>query len=205
MTLTNSQYDSIQRDYDAAQLKNRRILAMRQAEVFSRCPSYEAADAEVSSLSVEFGRRLLADYRKALSLLSQRKATLLIQAGFPEDYLEPLYDCSDCKDTGYTDGRRCHCFERKVISLLYMQSNLDGLLATENFSSLSYEYYEGDDLQNFYQKLSFLISESPFLWGSRHRKNFSFQLYCRRASRTGIFRYLFFLFRPFQPAFKIFF
>ncbi len=165
MNLTNSQYDAIQRDYDAAQLKNQRILAMRQAEVSARCPSYAAAAADVSSLSVEYGRRVLADepgameeYRNALSQLSQRKTELLAGAGFPADYLEPLFDCPDCKDTGYIDGRRCHCFEQKVINLLYTQSNLEGLLATENFSSLSYEYYKGEDLQNFKKAVESSIS-----------------------------------------------
>lgn len=156
MTLANSQYDAIQRSYDATQLKNRRILEKRRAEVYASCPAYEEAAGKVASLSVEYGRRLLEgdpgakkDYHEALSALSAQKATLLSDAGFPADYLEPVYDCPDCLDTGYTDGRRCHCFEQKIINFLYMQSNLKELLASENFSALSYKYYQGDDLANF--------------------------------------------------------
>lgn len=156
MTLANSQYDAIQRSYDATQLKNRRILEKRRAEVYASCPAYEETAGKVASLSVEYGRRLLEgdpdakkDYHEALSALSAQKATLLSDAGFPADYLEPVYDCPDCLDTGYTDGRRCHCFEQKIINFLYMQSNLRELLASENFSALSYKYYQGDDLANF--------------------------------------------------------
>lgn len=156
MTLANSQYDAIQRSYDATQLKNRRILEKRRAEVYASCPAYEEAAGKVASLSVEYGRRLLEgdpdakkDYHEALSALSAQKAMLLSDAGFPADYLEPVYDCPDCLDTGYTDGRRCHCFEQKIINFLYMQSNLKELLASENFSALSYKYYQGDDLANF--------------------------------------------------------
>ncbi|MED9902743.1 MAG: ATP-binding protein [Lachnospiraceae bacterium] len=156
MTLANSQYDAIQRSYDATQLKNRRILEKRRAEVYASCPAYEEAAGKVASLSIEYGRRLLEgdpdakkDYHEALSALSAQKATLLSDAGFPADYLEPVYDCPDCLDTGYTDGRRCHCFEQKIINFLYMQSNLKELLASENFSALSYKYYQGDDLANF--------------------------------------------------------
>ena len=29
-------------------------------------------------------------------------AQILIENNFPEDYLEPVYRCSKCKDTGYT-------------------------------------------------------------------------------------------------------
>lgn len=174
MTLTNSQFDSIQREYDAVQLKNRQLLEKRRQEVFARCPAYEEAASEVASLSVRFGRRMLAEtmtgaqegqsaeetqsteevtsaaaYHEALSALSRKKERLLLEAGFPADYLEPLYDCADCQDTGFAHGRRCRCFEQKIINLLYSQSNLQKLIATENFSSLSYEYYQGEDLENF--------------------------------------------------------
>ena len=70
-------------------------------------------------------------------------------AGFPADYLEPIYDCKDCKDTGYVDGHKCHCFRQAEISLLYEQSNISRMLEKENFSTLSYEYYQGEDLIRF--------------------------------------------------------
>ena len=156
MTLTNSQYDAIQRDYDATQLKNRRLLERRRAEVFKACPAYEEAAGDIASLSVSYGRRLLSgepdaasEYREVLSALSLKKQQLLTKAGFPADYLEPIYECADCMDTGYIEGRRCHCFEQKIIDLLYKQSNLQQLLENENFTTLSYEYYKDEDLANF--------------------------------------------------------
>ncbi len=156
MTLTNTQFDSIQREYDAAQLKNRRVLEKRRQEVFARCPAYEEAVNEVASLSVRFGKHILTEdassmesYHEALLRLSEKKQKLLLASVFPADYLEPLYDCADCQDTGYAHGSRCHCFEQKIINLLYSQSNLQKLIATDNFSSLSYDYYQGEDLENF--------------------------------------------------------
>lgn len=156
MTLTNSQYDTIQREYNAIQAKNRRIMDERRREVFSVCPDYEEAADAVSTLSVEYGRRLLADepgasesYKEALAALSEKKAHLLTAAGFPADYLDPLFDCPDCQDTGYIEGKRCRCLNQRVINLLYEQSNLENLLDEENFSVLSYDYYEGEDLANF--------------------------------------------------------
>ena len=63
--------------------------------------------------------------------------------------MEPVYDCPDCKDTGYIDGRKCHCFRQAEISLLYEQSNISRILEKENFSTLSDEYYQGEDLSRF--------------------------------------------------------
>lgn len=156
MNLTNSQYDAIQREYDAIQLKNRHILDKRQKEVYAACPAYEEMAHAVSSLSVAYGKRILAEepgafenYRKELRALSQKKTDLLVQNGFPADYLEPVFDCPDCRDTGYINSERCHCFEQRIIEMLYSQSNLQELLQTENFSALSYEYYKDTDLANF--------------------------------------------------------
>lgn len=78
----------------------------------------------------------------------------MISAGFPADYLEPVYDCPDCKDTGYKNGEKCRCFKQQMISLLYEQSNIHKLLETENFSRLSYEYYSGEDLAAFERAVS---------------------------------------------------
>ena len=165
MTLTNSQYDAIQREYDSIQLKNRRLLEKRREEVYAACPAYEEAAHAVSSLSVAYGRRILAEepgaeenYRKELLALSEKKADLLIQHGFPSDYLEPIFDCPDCQDTGYSNGRRCHCFEQRIIDILYAQSNLQELLETENFSALSYEYYKEEDLVNFKKAIESSLS-----------------------------------------------
>ena len=47
------------------------------------------------------------------------------------------------------DGRKCHCFRQAEISLLYEQSNISQLLEKENFSTLSYDYYQGEDLTRF--------------------------------------------------------
>lgn len=157
MNLSNSQYETIQREYDAIQLKNQHILNKRREEVYAACPAYEEASHAVSSLSIDYGKRILAEepgaeenYRKELRALSKIKTELLVQSGFPADYLEPIFNCPECHDTGYTDGRRCHCFEQRIIEILYSQSNLQELLQTENFSALSYDYYKEEaDLANF--------------------------------------------------------
>lgn len=165
MSLTNAQYDAIQREYDARQLKNRRLLESRRAEVFRVCPAYEEASDKVASLSVEYGKRFLDGdegaldrYRQELSALSAQKEALLVQAGFPADYLEPVCECPLCQDTGYVNGRRCRCYEQRVIRALYAQSNLQGLLATENFAALSYDYYKGEDLANFKKAVESALS-----------------------------------------------
>lgn len=156
MTLTNSQYDTIRREYDAKQLKNRRILEKRKQEVYTKCPAYEDAVNAISRLSLEYGKKIIDGepgsaeaYHKALAALSKKKTELLLQSGFPTDYLDPVYDCQDCQDTGYINGQKCHCFQQKIINILFAQSNLQEILNSSHFSKLSYEYYQGEDLIHF--------------------------------------------------------
>lgn len=47
--------------------------------------------------------------------LQERKRQLLLQNGYPEDYLERKYRCKRCKDTGITDdGQYCTCTKKRV-------------------------------------------------------------------------------------------
>ena len=81
--------------------------------------------------------------------LRKQRTELLLKSGYPADYLDPVYDCPDCKDTGYIGTEKCHCFKQAIISLLFHQSHINELLETENFDNLSYEFYQGDDLHRF--------------------------------------------------------
>ena len=131
MALTNSQYYAIMRDYERTRLNNHDIQTARYREVCQKLPEFKSLDESISILSVQYGKRLLNGDAKALDSLKEEleilrssKHDLLVSAGFPEDYLEPVYTCPDCKDTGYIGSQKCHCFRKAVIRLLYDQSNM---------------------------------------------------------------------------------
>ena len=156
MSLSNSQYDSIIRTYEEKQNRNRYLLEERRTYVYQHIDGYRELEESISSISVAQGKKLLdgdesalVELRQLLRNLSDARKNLLLSSGLPADYLEPVYDCPDCHDTGYMDGQKCHCFKQAEISLLYEQSNISQLLEKENFSTLSYEYYQGEDLSRF--------------------------------------------------------
>ncbi len=160
MPLSNTQYESIIKGYERTRDRNRHIHTERREEVYRLIPEYAKLDASVGSLCVEQGRQMLEGNENALKELhstlarvARQKSRMLREAGLPEDYLEPIYDCPDCRDTGYITSeagkQKCHCFLQQEISLLYEQSNIREALSRENFSALSYEYYQGEDLERF--------------------------------------------------------
>ena len=95
------------------------------------------------------GQGSMSEYHEKMQDISRKKRELLLANGYPEDYLSPIYDCPDCKDTGFVNGEKCHCLQSRIVNMLYSRSNLKEVLQAENFSVLSYDYYEGEDLQNF--------------------------------------------------------
>ncbi len=161
MALSNSQYDTIIREYENRQIRNRHLLEERTAYVYQHVDGYQELAESVAAISVSQGKKLLdgdenalTELKSTISRLSSMKEELLTSAGLAPDYLSPIYDCPDCKDTGYIDGHKCHCFKQAEVNLLYEQSGIRDMLEKENFSTLSYDYYEGDDLASFQKNVN---------------------------------------------------
>ncbi len=153
MALSNTQYDAIMRTYEETKFQNRHLQEEHRDEVYDLIPEYKALDSTIASLSVEQGKKLimgdsdaLFSLRADLKKLTARKKQLLQEYGFPNDYLAPVYTCQDCKDTGYIEGRKCHCLRQAIIRVLYAQSNIESVLDSENFDNLSYEYYNDSEV-----------------------------------------------------------
>ena len=161
MALNNRQYESIMRRYEQTRDANRHLLDERREAVYRRIPEYQDLEASIGSVAREKAQCVLEGDDTALASLHdyieqirQQKQALLISAGFPADYLEPVYHCADCRDTGYIDAgdsrkEKCHCLRQQEVSILYEQSNIQDVISRENFSSLSYDYYQGEDRERF--------------------------------------------------------
>ena len=157
MPLSNSQYNTLMRTYEEKQVKHRDLQNARFEKACQLVPELRQLEESISRCSVEQAKKLLNGDESALETLkaqirdlSDRRAALLSQGGLPADYLDATYDCPDCKDTGYLDNQKCHCFQKAIIELFYTQSHLKGLLDAENFDSFSFDYYS----QNYIDRLS---------------------------------------------------
>ena len=161
MSLTNAQYNFIMKGYEQTRDRNRHLAEQRRQEVYTKLPEYGKLDESVGELSVAQAKLLLngddealTRLRSSLKEISRQKKELLASAGYPSDYLEPVYTCPDCRDTGYIESenglrQKCHCFHQQELDILYEQSHIREMIASENFSNLSYEYYQGEDLLRF--------------------------------------------------------
>ncbi len=153
MALTNTQYDTIIQNYNKRRLESRRILEERTKEIYDKLPEYKNLDELTATLSVQQGKKNLMGEENALDELKDiledlntQKKLLLTSAGYSVNYLDPVYTCSYCKDTGFIDGEKCHCFKQAMLDMLYEQSNIRETLLNESFNDVTYEYQQGEDL-----------------------------------------------------------
>ncbi len=148
MPLSNTQYDEIIREYNALQLQNQHEVEARVKEVYDKDSRLKAIDDAIASCSLFQAKKLLsgdsealAELRVMLDRYKKERLDILEELGYSEQYLEPSYQCPDCKDTGYIGNERCHCFKQRAIDLVYTQSNIRSILKEENFEHFSYDYY----------------------------------------------------------------
>lgn len=151
MGLSNSQYDAIMRVYHQRQFQNKRDQDARILEVYGKIPQIEALTDEIAATMAQAGRLLLRGdeagakaLKEEAAVLKKQKRQYLSRGGYGADYLDMQYHCPDCRDTGYADGKKCHCFRHMEIEILYDQSNIREILETENFDTLTMEYYDRD-------------------------------------------------------------
>lgn len=142
MPLTNQQIDRIEQIY----LERRRAAEDRAAENRARIekavPEFarlEKEQAELRGRLIEARRsgsgRLAAELDKQIRATVLMKETLLQEAGFSPEDLEPQWTCPLCRDTGYTEQGKCSCFRPTLVNVLYHDSPLWDRVNEESFET----------------------------------------------------------------------
>lgn len=154
MGLSNTQYRDIMFHYDQIRMRNQQLLDKRYEELYKEIPELKEIHDQIVDLSIEQARLELLNPQKAASAIEAyhqkheklllRKKALLEENGYPKNYLNPIYTCKDCKDTGYIDNHPCHCFVQAKLEALYENSNLMDVIDKENFSTFRTDYYSED-------------------------------------------------------------
>ncbi len=98
----------------------------------------------------------LRGIREEYETLVRRKKSLLLAAGYPEDYMDVHYHCPLCSDTGYVGIEMCKCLKRELVLCAFESSGLSPLVKNQTFAAFSLGYYEGEDKEKMERNLSVL-------------------------------------------------
>ena len=117
--------EQIAEEYKLQRAKNAAEEARRRDELREKAPQVWALMNQRQDMITRFCRLALTDAdfttpEDALTEATERIRTALREAGYPEDYLEPVCRCSKCRDTGVTDDavrQECDCLRRRAFEL----------------------------------------------------------------------------------------
>ena len=123
--MPNAIMSALLMQYEARRAENAREEERRLNKAAALCP-------EIGRLVAARRERLFSAVRSSLSTgkagvnasrledelgeINRRIRALLKENGLPEDYLQPVYTCPRCQDTGYVGEnvkRRCSCFNQE--------------------------------------------------------------------------------------------
>ena len=124
----------------------------RRTEVYTRLPAVMETEAEITGLMAGIATEALKkgvnagaaveDARVRCEALLKRRAELLASGGYPADYIDEIYDCPACGDTGYVMGRPCDCLKAvcktETVRELSSTLNING----QCFENFDLGYYD---------------------------------------------------------------
>lgn len=121
--------------------RRRTVAYARVSELRTMDSRLVALMGEVVSAAMGQGRPI--EEIKAESLdIQRRRAELLVENGWPMDWLDGAWSCPKCRDTGYVESRPCDCLLK-----LYEQERTKDLsallkLGNESFETFDLNYYD---------------------------------------------------------------
>lgn len=145
MTTTKSLHFGKEVEGELSIRKNRsgRMLMEHKKNISRNYPAIEELRREISEISLDFADKIMASPKDADALeslarqmLDTKEAQLremLVNNGFPADYLEFKYVCEVCRDTGVADGQMCGCVKQLVINDMFSGSGINRVECFENF------------------------------------------------------------------------
>ena len=126
-------------------------------EIYAKIPQIKQIDEEraktgASLVRLAMGNGLdnsnaVEDIKKRCNELSAQKEKLLTENGYAKDYMENVYICSLCNDTGICNGEMCSCMKSEMMKYAYEETNVASAIKNVAFDDIRFEYYSGDALE----------------------------------------------------------
>ncbi len=150
MSYTASEYESARRELEKRRSSAERERERRHNEVAAKIPEILDIEQEMSRAGLEVVKALslgedAVRYVKELERINleaqSKREKLLVENGFPKDYLKTKYTCPVCCDKGFVDGRMCECHKLILRSMAYEKLCGKFPLDKCTFDNFSLSYY----------------------------------------------------------------
>ena len=136
-----AEQEALRTAHRAEEDRRRREVSERIPEIGSINASLRAILGEMVRVALHQSARSTEELEKESLALQEKRAALLVRGGYPQNYLDPIYSCERCHDTGWADGRICGCLQKlyraeqtRELAPLLRQGN-------ETFENFRLDYY----------------------------------------------------------------
>ena len=140
-----TQLDLIRSDNQA---EHQRRLSL----VYARVPEIQRMDETMRRQMTELVRLTIShpvDLKERLAALEKdnldiqmRRAELLVENGWPVEYLDDIYSCPKCRDSGVYEGGVCSCLEKLYNKELTKELGTLLQHGDESFERFDLNYYD---------------------------------------------------------------
>ena len=158
MAYNPENYKRIAAQYKDKNLRAKEAAEARRAELHEKLPQVAEIDRALSATGLRIMREALngregldARIRKleeGNNLLLEARREILRANGYPEDYSSVKYECEECQDVGFVNGKMCKCMRRALTLAGYESSGVLKLIGKQNFDTFDLTYYEGAERAN---------------------------------------------------------
>lgn len=146
-------------EYERKRDRQIRDQKLRIEKVYKKVPAIKRIDEDIFKTGLSMSKYIIGNpdnYKDSMEeakikieSLKMEKAYLMTESNIPADYMDIIYDCKTCKDTGYLDnGKQCNCLKQALVSRAYQMSNLENVLQKENFKNFNIDIFRDEPFEN---------------------------------------------------------
>lgn len=130
-------------------LLREKIKEERKNKIYSSIENIENLISKKNELATKIMKSTLLDFdcsedRKEFKKLEKSIDELLVKNGFSKDYLNKIYVCEKCKDTGYFNNSVCSCIMSDLVEDRVLESGFSNKKREQNFSNFDFSLFEGN-------------------------------------------------------------
>lgn len=129
--------------------ENAAELERRKAEVRRMSPEFEEIEARLALCGAALPRCVLnggaglAEIKEQIEDARQKRSEILKSLSLNSNYLDEIFSCKLCRDTGFDEnGHRCECHKKLISNYIGVNSNLTESMRHQTFDSFDFSLFE---------------------------------------------------------------
>ena len=156
--------------YEQARAEIERRRSSARAEADARSEILRSESEEIAKIDAELSGTGMLIFKTACSggditpikernrALQEKRRELIVGLGYPADYADVHYTCTECSDTGFTSGgtKTCRCLKELIIKGRIAASAMGRLIERQSFENFDLNKYSYD--QKTYERMKAILA-----------------------------------------------